>query len=244
MKIVHWLVGSRLWVALGAAAWTAESFVRSGEWVRWTLVLHVFFLTWSAYLFLSDDATRKHRASVLASLTGVCITFQGFESILFPMVCAALVLLYRTHWMPSVWWLARFEMRNIPMLNNLAIASCWVLLCMMWPLKQVGASFSAELPSMLAAFLWLTALSMSEDLFIEEKPDATLRLLGQRGLRIIAGSFVLLAIALSYIFHERQLSVWLSLSASLLLVLFIPGGKRTAIKSWLIDAMIVLRFPF
>jgi hypothetical protein len=115
---------------------------------------------------------------------------------------------------------------------------------MVWPLKQIGASLSAELPSMLAAFLWLTALSMSEDLFVEEKPDATLRLLGQRGLRIIAASFLLVAMVLSYIFHESQLSFWLSMSASLLLLLLMPGEKRTAIKSWLIDAMIVLRFPF
>jgi hypothetical protein len=244
MKIVQWLVSSRLWVALGAAAWSAESFVRCDEWVRWTLVLHIFFLTWSAYLFISDDSIRKHRASVLAALTGVCVTFQGFETIVFPLLCAIPVLFYRTHWMPRTWWLSRFEIRNIPIVNNLAIASCWVLLCMVWPLKQVGASLSAELPSMLAAFLWLTALSMSEDLFVEEQPDSTLRLLGQRGLRILAVSFVFLAMSLSYIFHESQLSVWLSMSATLLLLLLMPGGKRTAIKSWLIDAMIVLRFPF
>jgi len=244
MKIIQWFVSSRMWVALGAAAWSTESFVRCDEWVRWTLVLHIFFLTWSAYLFLSDDAIRKHRASVLAALTGVCVTFQGFETIVFPLLCAIPVLFYRTHWMPRTWWFSRFEIRNIPIVNNLAIASCWMLLCMVWPLKQVGASLSAEFPSMLASFLWLTALSMSEDLFVEEQPDATLRLLGQRGLRILAVSFVLLAMSLSYIFHESQLSVWLSMSASLLLLLLMPGGKRTAIKSWLIDAMIVLRFPF
>jgi hypothetical protein len=243
MKIIQWLVSSRMWVALGAAAWSAESFVRCDEWVRWTLVLHIFFLTWSAYLFLSDDAIQKHRASVLAALTGVCVTFQGYETIVFPLVCAIPVLFYRTHWMPRTWWLSRLEIRNIPVVNNLAIAGCWVLLCMVWPLKQVGASLSSELPSMLAAFLWLTALSMSEDLFVEEQPDATLRLLGQRGLRIIAALFVILAMALSYFLHESQLSVWLSMSAALLLLLLMPGGKRTAMKSWLIDAMIVLRFP-
>jgi len=146
MKIVQWLVSSRIWVSMGAAAWSIESFVRCDEWVRWTLVLHIFFLTWSAYLFLTDDAIQKHRASVLASLTGVCITFQGFDNLLFPWVCTMPVLFYRTHWMPRNWWLSRFEIRNIPIANNLAIAACWVLLCMVWPIKQAGISLLAQLP--------------------------------------------------------------------------------------------------
>jgi len=43
---------------------------------------------------------------------------------------------------------------------------------------------------------------------------------------------------------EIQFSVWLSLAATFFLVLLLPGGKRTPMKSWLIDAMILLRFPF
>jgi len=140
MNILRWLVHSRIWVALAAAAWSVESFFRCDQWVRWTLVAHIFFLAWSAYLFLSDDAMRKYRLLVLTALTGVCVTFQGFESLAIPAFCSIPVLFYRTHWMPRSWWLSRWELRSIAIVNNAAIAFCWVVLCMVWPLHQCAAS--------------------------------------------------------------------------------------------------------
>jgi hypothetical protein len=243
MNVVRWIVQSRIWVALAAASWSIESFVRSEEWVRWTLVTHIFFLTWTAYLFLSDDAIRKHRGLVLIALTGVCVTFQGFENVLVPASCALPVLLYRTHWMPLKWRLARYPLRSVPLVNNGIIAFCWVTLCMVWPFIQAGIDLKSQVPFLLAAFLWILALSMSEDLFVEHTPDATLRLLGNRRLRLLAITLVLISMILSWCYEEVQISVWLSLSASFILLFFMPGGKRTAGKSLLIDAMILLRFP-
>ena len=243
MNIVRLIVHSRLWVALAAASWSVESIVRCDEWVRWSLVAHIFFLTWTAYLFMTDDAVRKYRLFVLVALTGVFVTFQGFESIAIPAMCALPVLLYRTHWMPRSWKLARIELRNIPILNNMVIAFCWVMLCMVWPMARSG-ELSNQLPFIIASFLWITALSMSEDLFAEATPDATLRLLGTRRLRALSVFLIALAMLLSYAYEEKQVSVWLALAASLTLLFFMPGGKRTVGKSWLIDAMIVLRFPF
>jgi hypothetical protein len=243
MNIVRWLVQSRLWVALASAAWSVESFVRCDEWVRLTFVAHVFFLTWSAYLFMSDDAMRKYRLLIITAMTGTLVTFQGVESIAMLVACAIPVLFYRTHWMPSSWKLARFELRNLPILNNVIISFCWVMLCMVWPLRSTG-ELSEQAPFVIAAFLWITALSMSEDLFAEATPDATLRLLGARRLRAFSVLLIVSAMSLSYAYEEKQVSVWLALVASLALLLFMPGGKRTVGKSWLIDAMIVLRFPF
>ena len=244
MIVVRWLVHSRIWVALAAAAWSAESFVRCDQWVRWTLVFHIFFLTWSAYLFMSDDAIRKHRFFVLTALTGVCVSFQGFESMLIPMLCVLPVLFYRTHWMPRSWSLSRFELRNIPIINNMVIGYCWIVLCMLWPLHRSMVDISSQLPFVIASFFWITALSVSEDLFEEATPDATLRLLGPVRLRALGVMLIIAAMLISYWYEERQLSVWVSMAASLLLLLLLPGGKRTVHKSWLIDAMIVLRFPF
>jgi hypothetical protein len=244
MNILRWIVHSRIWVALAATAWSIESFVRCDQWVRWTLVLHIFFLTWSAYLFLSDDAMRRYRYLVLTALTGVCLTFQGFESLAIPSMCALPVLLYRTHWMPRSWRLARFQLRNIPVLNNLIIGFCWVVLCMLWPMHRCAVDLAEQSPFLLASFCWVTALSMSEDLFVESSPDASLRLLGRTRLRATAVFLVLAALAISFYYREQQITAWVSFTASLILLLFMPGGKRTVAKSWLIDAMIVLRFPF
>jgi hypothetical protein len=126
----------------------------------------------------------------------------------------------------------------------MVIAASWVLLCMVWPLDQIGGWMNSQWPSLLSAFLWLTALSMMEDLFVESIPDATLRFIGKTGLRAVALFMVMAAIAINAYIAEPQLSVWISTGASLLLLILMPGGKRTPVKSWLIDAMIVLRFPF
>ncbi len=244
MKIIHRLVASRLWVAIAAAAWCVESFVRCDVWIRWTLVAQVFFFTWLAYLFLTDDVMRKQRSSVLVALTGACVTFQGLDAMKLPLLCAVLVAIYRTHWMPVSWRLARMSLRNIPILNNLVIGLCWTTLCMLWPIQQIGISVESQLPFLAAAVLWITALSMSEDMFVESTPDATLRLLGEKGIRALAIACVSIALIISLVANEQSVSVWISMSLSILTLLLLPGGKRTPGKSLLIDAMIVLRYPF
>jgi hypothetical protein len=244
MNIIQRLVASRLWVAIAAAAWSVESFVRCDVWIRWTLVAQIFFFTWIAYLFLADDAIRKHRAAALVALTGACVTFQGIETMLIPALCALPVLLYRSHWLPSSIGKFAVELRNIPLLNNMVIGACWIVLCVLWPMQQAGVEFQSQLPNLVASFMWITALSMSEDLFVETTPDATLRWLGNKTLRVVAVLLVCAAMGVSAVYSESSVSVWLSMIASLLLLLLMPGGKRTATKSLLIDAMIVLRFPF
>jgi hypothetical protein len=244
MKILQWLVASRLWVATVAAAWSVESFVRCGVWVRWTLVAQVFFFTWIAYLFLADDGIRKHRAAALVALTGACITFQGIETLKIPALCALLVLLYRSHWLPASWRKSAIELRNIPLFNNLVIGACWIVLCVLWPMQQAEIELQSQLSNLVASFMWITALSMSEDLFVETTPDATLGWLGKKTLRVVCVLLVCVAICVSAASGEAGMSVWLSMIASLLLLILMPGGKRTPTKSWLIDAMIVLRFPF
>jgi hypothetical protein len=243
MNFIRLLVQSRSWVALGAAAWCVESFDRIDAWIRWTLVAHVFFLTWIAYLFLSDDAMRKHRRSVLIALTGACVTFQGFENIALPLCCGGMVLLYRLHWLPIA-HAARFELRNIPLLNNLLIAACWVLLCMVWPMQQAGADLTQQTPAIFAAFLWVCALSMTEDMMVDTHADASLQLFGKRGLRFTALMLVASALLINGVYAESGISVWVSMALTLALILGLPGEKRSPLKSFLMDAVVVLRFPF
>jgi len=244
MKILQWLVASRLWVATAAAAWSVESFVRCGVWVRWTLVAQVFFFTWIAYLFLADDGIRKHRGPALIALTGACITFQGIETLKIPALCALLVLLYRAHWLPANLRKSAIELRNIPLFNNVVIGVCWIVLCVLWPMQQAEIELQSQLSNLVASFMWITALSMSEDLFVETTPDATLGWLGKKMLRVVCVLLVCVAIGVSAATGEAGMSVWLSMIASLPLLVLMPGGKRTPTKSWLIDTMIVLRFPF
>ena len=244
MNIIHRLVASRLWVALAAAAWSVESFVRCGVWIRWTIVAQVFFFTWIAYLFLTDDGIRKQRTAALVALTGACATFQGIETMVIPALCALPVLLYRSHWLPVSLRKYAIELRSIPLFNNLVIGACWIVLCVLWPMQQSGVDFQSQLPNLVASFMWITALSMSEDLFVEATPDATLRWLGKKTLRVVCVLLVCAALSVSAAFGESSVSVWLSMVGSLLLLFFMPGGNRTTAKSWLIDAMIVLRFPF
>jgi hypothetical protein len=163
---------------------------------------------------------------------------------LVPALCALPVLLYRSHWLPASLRKYAVELRNIPLFNNMVIGACWMVLCVLWPMQQAGVEFQSQLPNLVASFMWITALSMSEDLFVETTPDATLRWLGKKIVRVVCVSLVCAALSVSAAFGESSVSVWLSMIASLLLLLFMPGGKRTATKSWLIDAMIALRFPF
>jgi hypothetical protein len=163
---------------------------------------------------------------------------------LIPALCAIPVLLYRSHWLPANVRKSAIELRNIPLLNNMVIGACWMVLCVLWPMQQAKIEFQSQLPNLVASFLWITALSMSEDLFVETTPDATLDWLGKKTLRVVSVLLVCAAIGVSAATGEASMSVWLSMIASLLLLVLMPGGKRTATKSWLIDAMIVLRFPF
>jgi hypothetical protein len=111
-------------------------------------------------------------------------------------------------------------------------------------MQQAEIELQSQLSNLVASFMWITALSMSEDLFVETTPDATLGWLGKKMLRVVCVLLVCVAIGVSAATGEAGMSVWLSMIASLLLLVLMPGGKRTATKSWLIDAMIVLRFPF
>lgn len=244
MSVVRRLVNTRIWVALAAAAWSVETFDRCDAWVRWTLVAQVFFFTWLAYLFLTDDVMRKQRSSVLVALTGACVTFQGIDTMKLPLLCAVLVAMYRTHWMPVSWRLAKMSLRNMPIVNNVVIGFCWTTLCMLWPMQQLGIAVESQLPFLAAAVLWITALSMCEDLFVESTPDATLRLLGEMGIRALAIACILIALIISFVANEQSVSVWISMSLSILTLWLLPGGKRTSRKSLLIDAMILLRYPF
>ena len=87
------LVQSKIWVSLGAAALCAETYLICGEWLRFTMIAHVFFLTWTAYLFVDDDQTAWRKKLAPVALTGVLVTFQGFEHIYLPISCGVLVLL-------------------------------------------------------------------------------------------------------------------------------------------------------
>lgn len=235
------LVQSKLWVALGAAVLCAETYSMCGEWLRWTMIVHVFFLTWVAYLFVADENFLWRKRLVPLALTGVLVTFQGFEQLQFPLMCAAIVLLYRMHWLPdSV--LNRLELRKIPLMNNLVITGCWMILCHVWPLMAMGKSLHDYSLYMASNACWIFALSLGEDFILDEpSPDVTLRFLGRRLHRWVALLFVVMAMVLQVWNDTPYLGVWISLVASFLLLAIMPYGKRTMLKSWLLDAVLMLR---
>lgn len=243
MKFIAFLVRSKVWVALAAGALTYDSYRMLADWVQWTLVAHVFFLTWMAYLFLDYENTPYRRVLVPLALTGVLVTFRGFDGILWLIVAAVIVLLYRSHWIDVLRSKSFIELRRIPLINNLAIAACWLLLCIVWPCA-LSENFPAAFAYYATAnFLLLLALSMCEDLFSDTgAPDATLYFLGEKKLRLCIVFLSTFAWFLHVYKFELSISMSLTSAGALAFGLFMKSAPKTALKSWVIDGLIVLRF--
>jgi len=236
------LVQSKVWVSLGAAALCAETYWMCGEWLRFTMIAHVFFLTWSAYLFIDDEPLPWRKKLAPVALTGALVTFQGFEHIYLLLMCGALVLLYRMHWIPAVAQEKRWELRSMPLANNLVITLCWVMLCEVWPLAAMDKSPFDHIHYIIANALWIFALSLGEDFFYDEPtPDATLRLLGPRWHRLLALMCVVFSGTIHAMMHTPHPGVWVSLIATAVLLIVLPNGKRTNFHSWLLDSVLLFR---
>lgn len=236
------LVQSKVWVSLGAAALCAETYAMCGEWLRFTMIAHVFFLTWTAYLFIDDEPLLWRKKLAPIALTGALVTFQGFNQVLWPLACGALVLLYRTHWMGDRERKVTRELRQLPLINNLVITLCWIMLCNVWPLVSMDI-FPLHYAVFIAAnALWIFALSMGEDFFHDQPtPDVTLQFLGERAHRIIAVLCVIASAGLHAAIQTPAIGVWLSLLATTAMLVTMPYGKRTVLRSWLLDAVLLLR---
>lgn len=242
MKLIAFLVQSRIWVALAAAGLTYRSYGLFGEWVRVTMVAHVFFLTWTAYLFIDDQFTGRRKWMLHAAQIGLFVTWQGFDSLWVCAPAALAVLLYRLHWLHDFPNMQRYELRRVPLLNNAIIAFCWVSICYARPLLVVHIPFHRIASFVVADFCWIMALSMVEDLLHEPgSPDATVHALGEKWLRLVAA----LLIGVAAFFHQcsgRDLfASQLTALAALALVVGIKAGPRNLFNSLLVDGVIVLR---
>jgi hypothetical protein len=242
MKLIAFLVQSRLWVALAAAGLTYRCYGLFDEWVRITMVMHVFFLTWTAYLFIDDQFTDRRRWLMRIAQTGLLVTWQGTESLWMCLPVAAVALLYRLHWLPDYPRLQRFELRRIPLLNNALIALCWIVICYLRPLSIAQIPLHQMAFFVVGDFCWIMALSMCEDLMHDSQtPDATARALGEKWLRFVA-ALLIGAAAVFHRFSERDLyATHFTALAALVIVVGMRAGQRTLFKSLLVDGVIVLR---
>jgi hypothetical protein len=242
MKLIAFLVQSRIWVALAAAGLTYQCYGLFGEWVRVTMVMHVFFLTWTAYLFLDSQFIGQRKWMFHASLIGLFVTWQGGETLWLSGLAALAVLTYRLHWLDIFPTLQRYELRRVPLLNNALIALCWITICYVLPLSIAQVPFHRMASFVVGDFCWIMALSLCEDLMQdEETPDATLHAFGEKGLRLIAA----LLIVTGAFFRESSardvMASHATSLAALTLVVVMKAGPRHPIKSLLVDGVILLR---
>jgi hypothetical protein len=242
MKLIAFLVQSRIWVALAAAGLTYQSYDLFGEWVRVTMVMHVFFLTWTAYLFIDHQLTGRRKWFIHGALIGLFVTWQGMESLWLCIPAALSVLAYRFHWLHDFPTMQRYELRRIPLLNNALIALCWVTICYVRPLSIAHISFHQMASFVMGDFCWIMALSMCEDLIGDsELPDATVRALGENKLRLMAAMLIILG-AVFRQFSDRDVVLSHATSlAALALVVGLRAGPRHPIKSLFVDGVILLR---
>ena len=91
-------------------------------------------------------------------------------------------------------------------------------------------------------FCWIMALSMCEDLMGDfEMPDATVRALGEKWLRLMAAILIIIG-AVFREFSDRDVVLSHATSlAALVLVVGLRAGPRHPIKSLFVDGVILLR---
>ena len=242
MKLLAFVVQSRIWVALAAAGLTYKAYTLYVDWVRMSMVLHVFFLTWTAYLFIDDQFTGQRKWLLRIAQTGLLVTWQGTESLWMCLLVAAGTLLYRLHWLHDYPGLQRFELRRIPLLNNALIALCWIVICYLRPLSIAQIPFHQMASFVVGDFCWIMALSMCEDLMQDsETPDATARAMGAKWLRLTAALLIMSGAVFREFSGRDVFNAHLTSLVALVVVVGMKPGPRSTLKSVLVDGVIILR---
>jgi uncharacterized membrane protein YfcA len=165
---VRFLNNSNIFVAIGAACISAESFILTEESLSLPLVAQCFFLTWCAYLFLKEYDSKLKKPMMIIALIGAILssswtmTWEDAPLLLLPIL---IVLLYKTELYSTSRISIRFSLRKSILLKPLAIATCWTYVT-----SIVCGSYlhytndGAYTPMILANFIYILALAIAGDI--------------------------------------------------------------------------------
>lgn len=246
--MLHFLIKSRIWVALAAAALCSDIWLANNSGLPLISVIHVFFLTLSGYLFVDPSRFSLRKPLIYIALTGAVfgvLTDPLFN--LWPLVLATgLLLLYKTSWLNETRLNLSFEFRNRVGLKNVVIAICWILISSASYLHKPQEQPSSVWWWLFANFLFVFVLSVAEDVQdIQRDGTATIASTLGKNKTWVLCSFMLLFSAVIVISQEADsLSqlVHVSLCAvTVFLLIYLRKPRNRELASFFIDGLIVLK---
>ncbi len=250
--LIKFLDQSRLWVAIAAAAMTAEFMLITGMHFSFFLLLQTFFLTWAAYLFLERRDWIQRRFMILIAATGVVLAgmMSGWMYWWMWLICGVIVLLYRHDLFAGKIKNHSYELRRIPFVKTISIAVAWTLITSVLPnLSLIEAGTLPDITLVISNFFFVAALAIAEDIcdarIDSVKTIATL--FGTRTARIFANIFLILSAVFFLLHQDIQIG---AMATGFLSVLVLSGFYITTLKPareqlWqpiIIDGMFILRF--
>ena len=212
---VRFLNNSNIFVAIGAACLSTESFILTEESVSLPLAGQCFFLTWCAYLFLKEYDSKLKKPMMIFALIGAILSsswtmqWEDTPLLLLPI---AIVLLYKTDLYSLDRINIRYSLRKSLLFKPLAIATCWAfvtsILCGSYLHYTNDGSFTAMI---LANFIYILALAIAGDI---------------RDVSIDSSQLKTIASKLG-IAKTKALCVLMVVSSFLIITLATPAGEST-----------------
>ncbi len=252
MKIPEYIDRSRIWVGVCAAAMSAEFMLLTGIGFSILTLLQVFFLTWTAYLFLDGKEMVGKKLFISIAATGV-VLFVSFSPTYYWWIwipCAIIVFMYHKNVFGTEKFSLPFDLRSNPFLKTVSIASAWTLLTSVLPAwtQLLDGNFSSVY-FIASNFFFVAALSLTEDI-CDSSNERIPTIATWKGIsltKILATVHMIIACILFFEFESRQLTlVTISFFIVMLLInLFIVSRKPNSKSPWIplwIDGMFVARF--
>lgn len=251
MKFISFLVRSKIWVALAAAGMTYDTFRLFSSQIYFITILHVFFLTLSAYLFLDSNEASWKRPLIYIATTGSILLFVFNPYLNFPVliISGLLVLTYQTEWLKHLGVDIPIEWRRMPLLKNIVIASSWVLLTTVNALPDLNQYELAHIFFIAGNFAFVLALSIAEDIADSGFDDfptlvAVAGLKGTRTLGVITMIVAAACYSLTQEFSQNMFGAFSGIIVGIILVITIQPERNRNVNGVLIDGVMVGRTLF
>jgi 4-hydroxybenzoate polyprenyltransferase len=170
LRAIQFFNHSNLLVASAAAAMSAEAQILAFGFFNLVYVLLAFTSTWCAYTFLKKDHPYDNikwkRAAATIFLLNLFLIDQ--YAIIVLITAAIIVMLYSPQIMRDSHVKSSFQLRRIPLLKTISIATAWVLVAVVIPgivLSNQTEILLVDFKFLLLSFWLLTAaLSIAGDL--------------------------------------------------------------------------------
>ncbi len=248
MKVVRFLVRSRIWVALASSALCADVWLANNTGLPLISMMHVFFLSLSGYLFVDTTHFRFRKPLMYIALTGAVLGILADPLFnLWPLLLATLLLLlYKTEWLGQSGLKLNFEFRNLIGVKNVVIALCWTLIS-----SAAYLQLPAEQPVSLwwwlfANLLFVFVLSVAEDVQ-DLQHDSNATIASTWGInRTLLLCFIFLLFSVIIVMRQDadqwiRITHLLVCTLAVILFLYLRKPRSRDIASFFIDGLIVLK---